>query len=653
MIVQKTSHILLITLILTIAAALPRFYQLGELGFYGDEETTAMPALSVSEGHGARMPSGMPYRRAIPFTWLNAISARLFGQDQELSYRVPAAILGTLTIPLLFLMSRPLFGTATALIAALLLSFSEWHILTSREARMYAPFLFFYLATGFTIWRWVSSGHLLYLMSAMALFAITVSLHTLGMLAVIFALIPLGFIGWSRISPFRLLIFSALAAAASHLYSHYYVYLGSHSWAEKQGNVAKELGNIVADPTTTWLPVMLATTPVLTSVSSLSGAILGAYIARLSTPKNNQTGTLIRTIGIYILAILFGVFLCTAQLFGAALIGLVFLLLLPDSGNTIFRKIKIPLGLMAPFPLIWIASNILQFGLFKGLKLLVSFPFPYPVFMLQMFPGVLLLFVAIAIFTALRRLHPGENALVASILAVLLPVIAIGMVSSWGGIRYLIETYPFILLLAAAGLVKLLDSMRYLVKPWNKHFTLVAAIGLSLSGILGGHGLPQTLHALNLKYGEKADPLILTYPYYPDHQAPGLFVRDKLKADDIVIAEDSLEQWWYVRKVDYWLRDPVKHRAFLHLDQNDVMRDNYVNSIAITDDILASLKMITKQRIWLITSGETAYKRGYYLNDAQLEWLSTIEKTHVPAFIGRDGVTKVYCLNCLASDKSS
>src|SRR5207247_11442803 len=42
---------------------------LGALGFYGDEDLSVLAARAVVDGQGSRMPSGMPYRRALPLTW--------------------------------------------------------------------------------------------------------------------------------------------------------------------------------------------------------------------------------------------------------------------------------------------------------------------------------------------------------------------------------------------------------------------------------------------------------------------------------------------------------------------------------------------------------------------------------------------------------
>jgi hypothetical protein len=62
--------------------------------------------------------------------------------------------------------------------------------------------------------------------------------------------------------------------------------------------------------------------------------------------------------------------------------------------------------------------------------------------------------------------------------------------------------------------------------------------------------------------------------------------------------------------------------------------------------IVDSLLAHAAGRVWVITSGETYVERDYYLDDAQRRWLDSLEATLAPVFTGRDGVTRVYCLNC-------
>src|SRR4029453_18521253 len=152
--VQERFQLIAIAAGLTVIAAVPRFYDLGFLSFYGDEQLTAMVSRSIAEGRGAQMPSGMPYLRGLPLSYLVAASSEFFGPEREFSYRLPAAIFGTLTVPLFFLLARSFVGLSPALVASMLLALADWHVVTSREARMYAPFLFSFVAASFAAWHW-------------------------------------------------------------------------------------------------------------------------------------------------------------------------------------------------------------------------------------------------------------------------------------------------------------------------------------------------------------------------------------------------------------------------------------------------------------------------------------------------------------------
>ena len=144
-------------LITAVAAAL-RFAGLGDLGFFGDEETTSFAARALADGYGAIMPSGMPYRRALPITWLSAGVARQFGLEAEFAYRAVPAMLGALAVPLIFLAGRHLAGTGGGIISALLLALSGWHMVWSRTARMYAPLVTALVAFFYLILKWKETG---------------------------------------------------------------------------------------------------------------------------------------------------------------------------------------------------------------------------------------------------------------------------------------------------------------------------------------------------------------------------------------------------------------------------------------------------------------------------------------------------------------
>ena len=641
-IMQKKSIILLVLLVLTLTAAIPRFYGLDRLSFYGDEETTSVVSRSFAEGQGNRFPSGMLYRRALPQTWLNALSAQIFGLEREFSYRFPAALLGTLTIPLLFFLARPVVGGPVALIAALLLAFSEWHILLSRTARMYAPFLFFYVSTGFTLWRWAVEGTRYYLFLAAGLFCAAVSFHALGVFSVFFAIIPLLLKGWSRVPTYRPFIFAFAAGFSALVYKKLFLNAPYKiMFASKTAMPGVKAS--VATAGSSWLARVFEGVPVAAIPCALIGIACGLWAARRSCFEDKTPGAHFRTFAFYLAAMLGGALACTGQVYAAGIVALLLFSAHPDNGISILKKVRYPVIIIFLLMMAWSGATILKLGLYGGLKALLTFPFPFPVPLAKMFPGVFLFFIGMCVYLAFKAFQPGDKTLRASLLVVWLTIGTVGMFGL-RGIRYVVEIYPFLLILSAAGLVYLLMAVGQWTKRWGEKAALVMAVLITASGFLVGHGIPQAFGLATLQHGGKIDR-VLTFPY-PDHQGPGQFVRQNLVPGDIVVAEDMLQQHWYVGRVDFWLRNPKDSYTFLYVAPDGKWRDIYVDSVMATPEILNTIGKSEKRRTWVITSAETFPARNYYLSPEQRRWLSDIEERNSPVFIGRDGVSKVYCLNC-------
>ncbi len=81
----------------------------------------------------------------------------LFG-DHEWAVRLPAALFGTATIPLLYLASRVVAGRPASLLAAALLAFSSHHIFYSQNARGYTAHVFFSLLAAVALVRAMGGG---------------------------------------------------------------------------------------------------------------------------------------------------------------------------------------------------------------------------------------------------------------------------------------------------------------------------------------------------------------------------------------------------------------------------------------------------------------------------------------------------------------
>lgn len=630
---------------LTLIAAPPRFLNLSDLSFYADEETTAFPALSLAQGNGARMPSGMPYRRALPVTWLATISARLFGIRDEFSYRIPIALLGTLTIPLLFLFGRRFIGTPAALVAALLLAFSEWHLVFSRQARMYGPFLFCFLATIYATWTWARTGRARHFFLAAIFLAASIPLHTLSALLAPLVLIPLVLTNRSRASPIALVALAAVAVACPLAYSKFFVWAASKPWV---GSKPPETAETLSQGLGIWGP--LGDLPAWRVAMAVVGLALGLWAARRSQPRDESSQGAFAALARYLAAGLAGAFACVGQLYAAATGLLLFLMLHPARRSDIISKAGLPFALAAAVAVVWATGTIVEHGAVRGLKTLLGYPFPYWALLGQQFATTVAIFGGVCVWLALRPPRSEDTGLRACALAAVLVVASVGVASRWGATRFILSAYPFVLLAVAAGLLALMREVGRRTGRWGKELALVAAAAIAVSGAVRGHGIPGAARVVTLKHGEPVNELVHVYSFRPDHEASGEFVRRKRGLQDVLIAEDPLQQRWYAGRVDYWFRSYADSRRFLYEANDGRLRDIYVNSAPLhAESLLDSLVQRTAGSVWFVTSGETAFARQYYLEPWQQAWLDSLESARSPAFIGRDGVTRVYCLNCEAT----
>ena len=636
---MQNSRLLLLALLLTLIAALPRLYNLGELGFYMDEETTAFASRSMAEGMHPQMPSGMPYHRAILHSWMNALSAKAFGLDNEFSYRLPAAIFGILTIPLLFLLARPYVGTPAAFLVALLLALSEWHIFTSRQARMYAPFLFFYIASVFSILRWAQSDRNGHLVLAIVLFALSASLHQFGIFAAFIPIAALLIQNFCRTPTYKLLLFSSLGGLSALLYGRFYIDNIYLSWKSANGI---EMANTTAANSFAGFQAL----DYRLLIAGFVSVIPGIWLARKSAITSTGNGEYIRIAAHYCLAVLFAVLAATARIHGALLSMLLMLFIYPGSLTEFLKSAYKPIIVIAAVTALSSSLVLTNAGLIPGIKSMFTLPHQYWTLMIDLTPGITLLFLLSLGYLALgNRQTVGKSAYIMAICA-LIPLILIGIIKNWVPARYIITAYPFILVMSGLMLFLIVQHGLAFFRATSETAVTTGALAIILSGVLGGHGAISAYRAATLTYGDQTNQEAHIFPVHPDHKHTGEFVAAHSNSNDIIIAEDVIQQQWYAERVDYWLRDPQTHKKYLFSDTDNELHDIYVNSIVATPEVLNKLLALNNKRIWLITSGETFHQRQHYLSKKQRLWLETIEKNNQPVFTGKDNISFVYCLNC-------
>lgn len=166
---------------ITLLAAMLRFYKLGEWSFWIDEIFTINRAMSHYSSLELILVNIPPVRNWVPISVILTAQALNIGGINEWSARLASAIIGTITVPILYFPTRKIFDTRVALIAMLLLAVSPWHIYWSQNARFYTSLMLFYTLGLFAFYFGIERNRpsyilffhlLLYLASSERLFAL-------------------------------------------------------------------------------------------------------------------------------------------------------------------------------------------------------------------------------------------------------------------------------------------------------------------------------------------------------------------------------------------------------------------------------------------------------------------------------------------------
>lgn len=636
-----TTRTLILAAVLAVLAAVPRLVNLDRLSLYADEDLSALVAHSVATGGGGHLPSGFEYRRARPLTELMAVSERMFGTS-EWVYRLPSALFGALTIPALFLFGRRLVGSGPALLAALLLAVSEWHIGFSRQARMYAPLVLAVVLGTWALWSWCRSGRAAALLAGSAATLFAAFLHKGGVMLGAILLVWLAIPGALAVPALGVLGAGVGLAVAGYAVSQFWTLAPyARLVATGAGGAAREAGAAVpggpASPLTP-TPVGLAAVVV--------GLALGAWLARHLVREGDEGPW--RAVVLGTLSLLVGAMAGLGQVYG---LGLAATLLLVADGRGLVdagRRAASPgvalLVLCAGVALWGVAGA----GLRPGLERAASVPYAHLFTLVQQAPTFFLLFIgACAAVAVAPRASAGLSACVLAAVGLLF---GFGLLFEEVPTRYLLPIYPFALLAVAGVAGRATAALLRRTGTGGPRPAFAAALalcGVALSGLIGGHGLPQALRVAALEHGDSMNRIAHMFPFRPDSRTAGVWVREHRGPEDLVIAEDPIVQAWYAGRVDYWFRRDGDMRRFLEVRPDGSVRDIYVGSRPLPDPAVAdSIAGAASGRVWLITSGETASDPEFYRSPAQRAWLDSLARARDPVVLGEDGVTAAFCLNC-------
>lgn len=626
-------------ILITVVAATVRFSGLGDLGFFGDEETTSYAARSLAEGHGAAMPSGMPYRRALPITWLSAIVARHVGLEAEVAYRVVPALLGTLAVPLIFLAGKHFAGTGAGIISALLLALSGWHLIWSRTARMYAPLVTALVAFFYLILKWKETGQSRYLAGAATMYFVGALLHRAGVAVVLFPIVLATMRNGDRVNARNAIVVATLLGLAGLLLGGLFIGRPFDLWA----NVRESLPMAGAQASNISQMAMWAL--------GLLGGIVGAVWAHRADAKLPEGTEISLRIALAITATLCVAAVFMGYLWTSITLSICWLVMVRVVESK--QRILPPWILIATMATGALLGSVLRLAEGDWSWRAIAFtPFPYLPYLGTLLPLTIILFFLTSAGLIFLRPRYGDQALRASVIFVLIYALLLGFDVPYAPWRYLFPMYPWILLTVAAGIWWMAEVV---VSRFSKISSPAALVAISLAvlaGGIGGHGIPAARRVLEVSYGERVPWHDQGMIGRPDHKGAGLFVRESLEPGDLVIAEDPLQQRWYVGRVDYWLRSFADASPYLNRNERGSLHDIYVWSELMADPPDSDWLQRPDRSVWLITSLETARRRDLYLSVDQRRWLEEIEAAYNPAHMGRDGQTAVYCFGACQTESS-
>jgi hypothetical protein len=170
---------------------------------------------------------------------------------------------------------------------------------------------------------------------------------------------------------------------------------------------------------------------------------------------------------------------------------------------------------------------------------------------------------------------------------------------------------------------------------------LVSELGLQARRV-GQFAIPLLL-VLVINPMELVRPVNPSYGRYPDHKGAAEFIKSlQLSPMDVVVAEDVLQQTYYLGHVDYWLAS-LRH-AYRHLDERDGrVVDQYTATpvLSSVEEFQGLLDGRGHRNVYVIGSGENFENGRRVLRDAPVAALLESDQLQV-VYSGRDGKTKVW-----------
>jgi hypothetical protein len=618
----RPSDFAFVVLICAVGAFL-RFWGLGNVGLHGDEETMALPAIAVLEQGGPYLPSGMFYPRALVQIYLMAGSVWMFGES-EWAFRLPSAVIGSLMPLLAFFLGRRFLSSPFNLLFVSAIAFLPALIEYSQTARMYIFWLAALIVFGTSIFRWERLDSRGSLIAAFVAWLVALHFHALSLLAAPLFLFP----GLNRRSWRQLVQGVAVSAACFVAYKVNGNWIGAQ-YPDSSERPARDFVETVSEATLQ-LPSVPAEYPWLVLVG-LAISLAGVAWCGFRVNQNRRFITVVA-----LLLFLGGYTACLGLYYHAGILAIVI-------GSVIW--VRNSLGQLKWLYISWAvvgstaafqALSMYRTGEFPGRKLIgamVGDPSVWPMLRFAEYSpaaaGLYCVLLAYGIYRLASRERVPDHMLFFA-MAVWAPLIVIGFATWYLPPRYTVGVLPYFLLCCLAG-------VEYLVSNWTSFSSYLnnrKVIGVAVSVLL----VILIVNPLELR-----KVVNTSYDLHPDHKGAAVYLKDlPISDDDLVIAEDILQQTYYLGSVDYWLRNYENARKYAVV-KNGIVLDQYTSTpiIGSGPELLQILEENASRRVFIIGSGEIYPGNDEWARGRGIREVLELKRFDV-VYKGRDGLTKVW-----------
>lgn len=618
--VEETVLHRMLLVVVICAGAVIRFWNLGAPGLHGDEETMAMAVMHIMQDGRPILPSGMFYPRGLSELYLMAGSVALFGES-EWAFRLPSALAGIALIYLCYVAGRrflrPQWNLAFAATVAVLPELIDY----SQTARMYIFMLACVAGALACIFAWERSGRVGWLIGAVLALIVGIELHALAVTCALLLLMPGILQGDQRKFVYGLGAASVLMVA----------YVVIDSWVNANYPVpppeyAAEVAGLIRTGGTPLAhrPFVFDLAIWVTGAVTAFLAVLFGQRVRQSWPSFVATvlllAALVAQLAVYyhiavILAVAGSVVAYRYQVgsvtrrFWRFVVGCAAIALLHVGLITAWPGSMVKLvGSIVGQPSVWPYVRVLEFSLVAAVLAVAG--------------------SAWGLWLLANRKRAADYWLLA-VLGVWIPLFCLGFFMWNMPSRYTSASLIPLLLSAFAFAQWAADRIWARLRLAESRPIQTAAV-VAVTAVAANPS--ATVAAMTSDLSQ-----------YPDHRGAAQFMRTQnITADDIVIAEDVLQQTYYLGSVDYWLIGRKQGWRFVH-EMNGRIQDFYTGTPVLDtgESFRKVLDSNPQRRIFIIGSGENTSDGRREMRGPEISALLRSDRFQA-LFLGHDNFTKVW-----------